>query len=186
MLRPRLIALYSPIMQSGKTTVANTLVNECGFALVKFAQPFKDFIVQVLSNAGASKELAERMVEDGALKEQAIPALGVSTRRLMQDLGSWGRSVHEDFWVEQALPKIKRHMQAGTSVVVDDLRFQNEYDAVLKAGGLPVRVIRPGGAPYTAHASEGLLDGLPMAELHNNGSLDQLRACARELPGLSR
>lgn len=181
-----LIALYSPVMSSGKSVVAQVLQVEHGFQLVKFAAPFKEFIAQCLHNGGASRELADRIVEDQALKERSIPALGVSSRKLMQDLGSWGRSVNADFWVEQALPKIKRLREAGVGVVIDDLRFPNEYEAVIRAGGTPVRVYREGSVPYTAHPSEGLLESYPMTRLENNGTLEQLRACARQLPELCR
>ncbi len=123
---------------------------------------------------------------EGDLKEEPIPALGVSVRQMTQQLGSWGRSIHPDFWVNLAMPKVLRYLQQGRSVVIDDLRFPNEYEAVIRLGGAPVRVYRPGAEAYNAHPSEGLLEGYPMMGLENNGTLAQLRACAEELPRLLR
>lgn len=187
MAAPKLIALYSPVMQSGKSEVANTLQLSRGFKLVKLADPFKAFVRDLLVAGGAPPPAAERMIENGDLKEQPIPALGgVSVRRMMQTLGSdWGRNtIHPDLWVSIAERKIKECFDCGVSVVIDDLRFPNEYEAVIRCGGTPIRVTRPGTKPYTGHPSEGLLDSYPMMELVNSGTLDELRACASQLPEL--
>lgn len=181
-----LIALYSPVMQSGKSEVAKTLQLTRGYKLVKFADPFRSFIRSILVEGGASPEAAERMVEEGPLKEKPIPALGVNVRRMLQTAGSdWGRQlIHPDLWVTIAEAKIKRCLAAGVPVVVDDLRFPNEYEMVLRLGGYPVKVVRSGTQPYQGHASEGLLEGYPMTVLQNNSSLGELRACAERLPEL--
>jgi len=181
---PRLIALYAPVMQSGKTEIARTLQLTRGYALVKFADPFKASVVEYLVRGGATQELAEQLVEDGNLKERVIPGLGVSVRQILQTFGSAGRAVHPDFWVRQAVSQIERHFQVGTPVVVDDMRFPNEYEALIDLGGYPVRVNRPGSLPYTAHPSEGLLEQYPMFRLDNAGSLGQLRNTAEHLPEL--
>lgn len=182
----QLIALYSPVMQSGKSEVAKALQLSRGFKLVKFADPFRAFIRDILVQGGASPEMAERMVEEGALKERPIPALGVNVRRMLQTAGSdWGRQlIHPDLWVNLARIKIERTLAAGVPVVVDDLRFPNEYEMVLQMGGHPVKVVRTGTRPYQGHASEGLLEGYPMTVLENNSTLPELRACAERLPEL--
>lgn len=182
---PTLIALYAPMMKSGKTEIAKVLQLQHGFKTVKFADPFKEMIEGLLRKGGATPALVERMI-DGDLKEQPIPNLGVSVRVMTQQLGSWGRAVHPDFWVNLATPTIHDYLQAGFNVVVDDLRFPNEYEAILRMGGHPVRVSRPGNQAYTSHPSEGLLEGYPMTTVENNGSLEQLWACASQLPGLLR
>lgn len=184
-MAPPLIALYAPTMQSGKSEVAKTLQLTRGFALVKFADPFKAFIKDLLVQGGATEPLAERMVE-GDLKERAIPSLGVSTRRMLQTMGSdWGRStISPDLWVQVAKRKIEQNLQAGVPVVVDDMRFPNEYEMILQLGGHPVKVVRSGTRPYQGHASEGLLEGYPMTVLQNNSTLGELRACAEQLPEL--
>lgn len=182
---PQLIALYSPVMQSGKTQVGRVLTAFHDFQCVKFADPFKAQIRDLLRQGGAQDGLIERMME-GDLKEVPIPTLGVSVRQMTQQLGSWGRSIHPDFWVNLATPRIQQFLDNGVSVVVDDLRFPNEYEAMIRMGGYPVRVYRQGTQPYSEHPSEGLLEGYPMPTLENNGTLAQLRACAEELPRLLR
>lgn len=185
MASPPLIALYAPRMQSGKSEVAKTLQLTRGFTLVKFADPFKAFIKDLLIQAGATEPLAQQMVE-GTLKERDIPGLGVSTRRMLQTLGSdWGRHlISPNLWVEVAKRKIEQNLAAGIPVVVDDMRFPNEYEMILQLGGSPVKVVRTGTQPYQGHASEGLLEGYPMTILQNNSTLGELRACAERLPEL--
>jgi hypothetical protein len=180
-----LIALYSPVMQSGKSEVAKVLQLVHNYQPVKFADPLKSTISSLLREGGATEGLTQRMLE-GDLKEEAIPSLGTSARRLMQTLGDWGRSMHPDFWIKLATLKVTQFHEQGLPVVIDDLRFPNEYEAVLQMGGIPVRVDRAGSRPYTAHASEGLLEGYPMFTIQNNGTVQQLRACAAELPALLR
>ena len=136
--KPQLIALYSSSMQSGKSTVAETLQLSRGYKLVKFADPFKTFIKDLLIAGGAPPPAAERMVEDGTLKEKPIPGLGgVTVRRMLQTLGSeWGRDqIDSDLWVKLLARKVQECFDCGVSVVVDDLRFPNEYEGILKMGG---------------------------------------------------
>ncbi len=80
--------------------------------------------------------------------------------------------------------KCEQHLAAGMPVVIDDMRFPNEYEMVLQLGGCPVRVYREGTQPYSAHPSEGLLESYPMPTITNNGTVEQLWACARNLPEL--
>lgn len=187
MAPPQLIGLYSRSMQSGKSEVAATLQLHRGYRLVKFADPFKAFVRDLLVAGGASPAAASRMIEEGKLKEHPIPGLGGATvRKILQTLGSdWGReTIHPDIWVKLAHRKVEECLDAGVSVVMDDLRFPNEYEMLIQLGGTPVRVTRPGTQPHSAHQSEGLLESYPMLELQNNGTLPQLRACAEGLPEL--
>ena len=183
--RPQLISLYAPVMQSGKSEVAEVLCEQHGFVLVKFADPVKDMTRSFLRMAGAPEALCERMLE-GDLKEQVIPGLGKSTRHLLQTLGTdWGRDrVSANVWVNLTVDRLRHYLRAGRSVVIDDMRFPNELEAVLAMGGVPVKIIRRGVPRYNAHPSEGLLDNYPMATTDNSGTLGDLRYTASILPQL--
>jgi len=183
MNEPSLISLYSPSMQSGKSVVANTLVADCDYHLVKFADPLKSMVREFLSMTGAPKPLIEEMLE-GSMKEKPIPGLGVSTRHLMQTLGTeWGRDqVHRDLWVNLTRHTIEQHGVLGHNVVIDDMRFPNELEMVTELGGHVVRVDRTGTSRYAGHTSEGLLDSYPMTTINNAGSKEELQAFSRTLP----
>ena len=181
----RLIGLYSSRAQSGKSEVSKTLA-DLGWWNVKFAAPLKDMVRGLLDSMGFDDETCERMVE-GDLKEQVVPGFKtVTPRHLMQTLGTdWGReAVDAGLWTKVAMMKTSRLKSLACNVVIDDLRYPNEYDAIKKAGGLLVRINRP-DAPIPINASpryEGLLDNHDFdVVIENTGTLEQLRERARQL-----
>lgn len=133
------------IAGSGKTLVAKHLVERHGYTRMRFADPLKRMLRDGL---GLSDEEV-----DGDLKMTPNPVFsGKTPRYLMQTLGTeWGRKrVSNDIWVniwkrDAAL--------AGPLVVVDDVRFPNEADAIRSLGGVIWRVYRP-GLVTGAHWSE--------------------------------
>lgn len=178
-----LIGLYSSAMGAGKTTLTNGLM-DCGWVPVKFASVLKDMLKVMFVAAGIADP--ERYT-DGDLKEQPVPGFGdriqrdpktglarlvpITCRHLMQTLGTeWGRQgLHDNIWVDLAKAKIRRLLADGNRVVVDDMRFPNEYDAIEELGGKTVRIHRPGTQDTTGHASEGKLDNYHFDFLLVNG-----------------
>jgi hypothetical protein len=181
---PRLIALTSPAMGSGKSVVAAHLVERHDFRLVKFAGPLKAMTRALLGEAGIRPSEIERMVE-GDLKETEIPGLGVTPRRLMQTIGTeWARRTlrdDEEFWVDMARVAVRHWLSLGVSVVIDDMRYVNEMEMVREFGGHCVRIVRPGVDVTVAHSSEGELDQFQMLRIQNNGTLGDLRRKADTL-----
>lgn len=180
----RLVALYAPAEQSGKSEVAARLESR-GFQTVKFADPLKDMLrVLLFDHLGYDHETTERYLE-GDLKEAIVPELGVTCRHLMRTLGTeWMRKlVCEDGWVRIGRKSVARRQVAGVDVVVDDMRFVNEMDALLDLGGECIRIERPGRERTTDHASEGGLDDIPMTVLKNDGTLDDLTLATDRLLG---
>ena len=173
---PRLIGLYSPAPQSGKTTIATQLITD-GYMQVSFAAPLKSLVHELLCLLGHENRAATSYVY--AYKEQQIPGIRCSARHLMQTLGTeWGRQcVHPDVWVMIASKRIRDLHAAGYSVVVDDCRFPNEASMIRELGGELWHVERPGAAANTDHASEGALTDpeLFTHRIVNDGTLQQLR-----------
>ncbi len=124
---------------------------------MSFAEPIKEMIRVLLRALGHNDAIIGRMV-DGDLKEVIIPELGRSTRYLMQTIGTeWGRDiVHQHIW----LAPIKNAIARGESIVVDDVRFENEFALLQNAGATLIRVDRP-ATDSTNHQSEGRLDDFP-------------------------
>ncbi len=159
---PDLIALYSPSMGHGKTSVSKYLQEAHSYVPVKFAGTIKAMISEFLSQFGIPIVDIPLYLEGGR-KEQPLSELGltVSPRHLLQTLGTeWGRDlVNREVWVAVTVSKITRLLAAGHRVVVDDMRFNNEYDAMRDLGAVLIRVDRPGvPEPVKGHPSEGLLD----------------------------
>jgi len=97
------------------------------------------------------------------------------TRRLMQNFGTEVmRSMVPTFWVDRVADQVQQADAANRNVVITDVRYDNEAEAIRDWGGLVVEIIRPGAAPVRCHASEAGLSTPTDAIVLNDGSLDDL------------
>ena len=159
--------------RSGKDTVANFIVAAIGGYRYSFADPIRAML------APLGVDMSDPYWQ--ARKEEPIPALGVSPRRMMQTLGTeWGRQlINPDLWLIMAHQRL---LLNGPGMVIPDVRFDNEAAWIRKHGGRIIHVIRPETKAVEAHASE---DGIEMqdtdARLFNSGTLEELQLSVREL-----
>lgn len=171
-----LIGLYSPVMKSGKSTVAQYLANK-GFLVLSFASPLKDMLAT----------LVDQEYIFGSKKEEEVPILGYTGRKLMQTLGTeWGRlALDEDFWVRHMEARIKVWSELGKkNFVIDDMRYPNEFRWVISKGGKTWKILRPGQEITSAHTSEGALDQMNFDEiLINDKKLEVLKKKVNNLIG---
>ena len=174
-----IIGLYSPAAQSGKSTVAKFLAQECGYEVVPFAQTLKEMLIPMLKVLGYSDDEAYRLVRVD--KQVVVPGAEVSVRHMLRTLGTeWGRQcIHPDIWLRCWQESIKPY----DLVVVDDVRFPNEADLVRNLGGEMWLVERPDAIRTHEHASEGGLDAYHGFTTHvvNDGSLTDLLGKLRVL-----
>lgn len=143
---PRMIIGLSGRIGCGKSTVAEHLASAHGYHRHRMAGPLKA-MMRCLG-------LDDRHIE-GELKEVPCDILGGATpRQAMQTIGTeWGRNmIHPDLWTRAWTATLP----AVGDVVCEDVRFQNEADAVREAGGVVIRIERD-NAPGSAHASENSL-----------------------------
>jgi len=171
--RRKIIGLYSPAPQSGKTTLANFLVENFNFERRSFSTPLKHMVNNLLLFSGID---ATTVIQLGSeAKEAPIPLMGnKSYRELCQSLGmDWGRlSVDDGLWVKIALGSDGDDTRP---LVIDDVRFANEYRAILRRGGEIWRISREEATVPNDHPSEGLLEQLSFdRHLTNNGSKQEL------------
>lgn len=171
-----LIGLCGPA-GAGKNTVAEFLTDADGGGFVQFA--FADPLYQCVSTITG---FSVSQLQDRAVKEAVIPWLGKSPRQMLQSMGTeWGRdSVHPEIWIRIAMERAGQHMAVGRGVVITDVRFDNEAQAVIAAGGEVWKVVRPGwrclADDAATHQSEaGVSDHLIARTIDNSGTLDDLR-----------
>jgi hypothetical protein len=154
---PRIVGLIGR-KGAGKDTAADALMVK-GYENIKFAGALKDMLRTLLFYQGLEYETIERMVE-GDLKEVPTDYLsGQTPRWAMQSLGTqWGRElIAEDVWVNSA---IKRAVGGG-EVVITDVRFPNEKEAIEKVGGVVIGITADWIEPVEGeHESEALIDDL--------------------------
>lgn len=164
-------------LKSGKTTLTNFLT-AWGFEELLFADGLKDMVCALL---GCTRE----QLEDQEFKNTEVPWIpGVTPRKLMQTLGTeWGRNINEDLWVSRTLAQARTIPR----VIISDVRFPNELQALQGIGALTVKIVRNidrSGVEH-AHISETALDDVPNSMydivIDNNGSLAELKQAAGEL-----
>jgi len=116
----------------GKSSVARIMQRKFGYEILSFATPIKEML--------KAMGLRDAELNDPVLKEIKLDEYGKSPREIMQLLGSeFGRvMIADDIWVTA----LKRKIQPGTKVVIDDVRFENEARFIRDGGGAVVEVRR--------------------------------------------
>jgi hypothetical protein len=157
---------------SGKTTIADHLVDNYGYIKIAFADGLKIMLIQagLCTHEECYVEKTER------------------SRELMQKVGTevFRKQIHPDFWAQRTAKNVHELMAAGKSVVVHDIRFPNEAKLVSAylGGGLLVKLerINADGSPYRGahaeaneHESERLVDTI---------DCDCIVRCETGVPGL--
>jgi hypothetical protein len=170
-----IVGLYSPAPRCGKTTIAEYLRSAFGFKRVRFAGPLKAMATALFTSIGFDEDEVYRMVE-GDKKDLPVPGFEFRPRDIMQTLGTdWGREMmQKDLWIKSAVARIERLTDAGYSVVVDDLRFPNEYAALRDLGARLVHVRRPGVTGGSERYEGQLDDAYWDLKLLNDGEIDDL------------
>lgn len=179
MSAPRLIGLCG-YAGSGKDTVRE-LLEARGFSGFAFADPLRAMLRALLEVSG----ICSGYMDDRALKEAVIPALGVSYREMVQTLGTeWGRvCLRDDFWLRLAGAHMAdavdfRHAER---FVVSDVRFLNEAEWVKRRGGVVWYVERACAVPVRPHVSESEIGRLTCDRvIPNNGTLAELADTVRD------
>jgi hypothetical protein len=162
----KIIGLYAPVPRSGKSTLARMLTDTVNYedayaTTIKFADALNNVIVPIVGEfLEGGEDEAEEWLQDWRRDRKIVPELSCTMRHMQQTLGTgWGReTVHPDLWVLLMRKRLRRYSNAGL-VVIDDVRFENEYALVKKLGGIMIRIERP-DAPETAeHVSNARLEG---------------------------
>lgn len=134
---------------SGKTTVADYLVEEYGFKKLSFKSGLIDEMKEVFPDLLPCIARAELM-DESELFNKKPPLM----RTLMQNYGTDVRRGDDpDYWVKKWLKKATV-MIGRDNIVVDDVRFLNEADAISMHNGVIVRIVRDGQVNKHKHKSE--------------------------------
>ena len=171
----KLIGLYSPAPQSGKSLAANVLART-SHRMMSFAEPIKRMGVEFFVSLGYKKDEAVALV--WAHKEKVVPEINATPRHVLQTLGTqWGRDyINQNIWLDCMRYRIKKEESYG--VVIDDVRFLNEAEMIKEMGGEVWKIIRPSVANKETHVSEGGLDDWDGFDrvIENTGTIQEFRA----------
>lgn len=163
---------------SGKDTVAGILHDLYGYEQISFAKALKDCVyaldsqISVILDFGRDHDvITVREIVDEHGWEHAKQYTEV--RRLLQVMGTEvGRNIlGQNIWVDTAFSRAPE----GKLLVISDVRFPNEFEAIKARGGQIWRVERKGVTAVNAHVSETALDGFGFDHvLFNHGSIRDL------------
>lgn len=157
---PRIIGI-SGFMRSGKDSVAKLLVDGFGYQRVCFADALRKVALDInpyisldgwVGGASFQPRLYSDLLNElGYEKAKEVPDF----RRYLQRLGTEGirGNFGEDAWVDIAKRTIQE-LPVDTKIVMPDVRFPNEAQAVKDLGGVVWRTERPGfdGGPHPSEA----------------------------------
>lgn len=173
----RLIGLYSPSPQSGKTFTAGILTQQ-GYYSMSFAEPIKRMAVEFIMSFGYTKDQALKFA--WVDKEREISEIKATPRYILQTLGTeWGRKcLSSELWTNCMMHRIASYLKKeNCGIVIDDVRFINEAEMIKEMGGEVWMIVRPSAVNLTEHESEGGLDtwGLFDRVIVNDGTIADMR-----------
>lgn len=167
-LQPRIqVVGISGYARSGKDTVAARLV-EHGYIRGSFADAIREALYRLNPMIG-EESLQSKVDRLGWDTTKAIPEV----RELLQRLGTEvGRDMFGDnIWIDYLLDSLPD----GSKVVIPDVRYPNEADAITALGGQVWRIIRPGVTAVNSHVSDSAMDDYRfITRLHNDTTIDDL------------
>lgn len=182
---------------SGKDTVGE---------IIKMQQPKENW--EIKKFAGKLKEVAsiilgipKTMFEDQEFKKKTLPqmwsdhGLPMTVRDFLQRLGTDAlrQGLHPNTWVNALMMEYKEVCFVGKDSegadlfsypnwVITDCRFPNEATAIKNAGGIIVRVNRPGVNAVNAHPSEVALSHWQFDyTIENNEGIVELKHKVRDI-----
>jgi len=129
---------------SGKDYLANILKEYTGFKVVHFADPIKDILCDLFK---ITKDELNELKDSEDLK-----ILGTNMRSILQ---TFGTNIMQTFcgkriWVDLVLKE--------DNLIIADVRFQHEVDAILEKGGFIIKLDSP---CLDSHISESGIDKIP-------------------------
>jgi hypothetical protein len=114
---------------AGKTTLARKMQEKHGYTVLSFARPLKRAVAAMF-------DLSEYDCDDEEKKSALVPGFDFTLRRALQVIGTEGvrDNLGKDTWVKLAMRNAGQYKNS----IFDDLRFENEADAIRNSGGLIV------------------------------------------------
>ncbi|MGW3724845.1 deoxynucleotide monophosphate kinase family protein [Streptomyces sp. NPDC000851] len=179
------------LARAGKDSVAARLVNHHGYVRVAFADRLKEAALKADPIIHAYTSFCDEY--DHETEEVRLSAVVFAigweaakdqypeVRRFLQHYGQTVREIRPTFWVEAAFADIRAAHAQGRPVVVTDVRYTNEAEALMAAGFAVVRIERPGQTPGQHVSEREMLDYPADWTIVNSGSLADLAQLADSL-----
>lgn len=164
-----LIGVYGD-SRCGKDSVANILVEHLGFEKRNLADPIREALIAInpplvmRDDIGVVVNPLQKFVEDWGWNttKEDYP----ETVDWMINLGQHMRTISPRIWLDACLAK------PYSRLVIPDCRQPNEYDEIIRRGGVVWNVKRPGTVP---RGMDRLLEDKHFdVTLYNSGTIEEL------------
>lgn len=151
---PKLIGIVGYAGAGKTTTTRAAIVRGGNFHHMGFSDPFK----RMLAAVGITSEL----YDDKSRWNEPIGILNAQTLRYTtRKLGDFGRAEFGDmFWTNIALREALNRMKQGQHVIIDNVRYPSEFDALKAAGATMIAFHRDGLDVDLSHSSEQYIGAL--------------------------
>lgn len=169
--------------RTGKDTLCEALLYAYRMAdqdasRVAFGDSLKNVCRLLYGWAGLHNGYYYNLPECEHEREIVLPAIGKTPRQIWIEVGNKLRDVYAETWIQHAL----RSDHLSEVLIIPDVRYPNEAQAIKKAGGVLVKVDRPGLPEPTDVADTALsgFDGWDF-QFQNTGTLEDLKSQAKLL-----
>ncbi len=161
-ITPSILGFCGPI-GSGKDEAAN-IAAEFGYDKIGFADHLKATCQFLTGHDYTLRETKDTEV---------FP--GVTGRRVLEVIGTEAmRTLNPNFWIDKVLEK--------RDIAICDVRFPNEVEAIQKAGGVVIKIIRD-GCQRTGHESDNWEELKSDFTIINDRTLYEFKEEVRNLIG---
>jgi len=165
----------------GKDTLANFMLNhlqlncDCSVKKIGFADKLKDVAFQLYGWAGLQRGVYYET--HYTEKEVVLPKIGRTPRDIWIETGNKLREVHLGTWIDYVINTNHR----CEYLLVKDMGFTNEARALREAGGVTIKIDRPGEMATDGRETE--LDSWTDWDVvvENTGDLEDLYKKAVEI-----
>jgi hypothetical protein len=172
--------------RSGKDTAAAYFVTQHNYTRLAFADPLKEMAISIdpyiPTHYGVTVRLSALIADVGwEYAKDKFPEV----RRILQHTGQTVREYEDDFWVSAMDRKLSGAAAWNIPVVVTDVRYPNEAEALRARGFRLVRIVRPerlAGSAAT-HSSETALDAFKADHtVYNTATIGDLHRRLADIP----
>jgi hypothetical protein len=167
--------------RTGKDSLANYFVQfgrDLGLHIAKksFASKLKEIAHDLYGWAGLKNEAYYNQPNREHERDVVLPALGMTPVDIWVKLGTPAvrEQVYDRTWIDYLL---KTDHQLDV-LVIPDVRFPNEVEAIREQGGLLIKVVRGGYGPRNTVADMALNDYTGWDEIIGGGGLPELKRYA--------
>lgn len=172
--------------RTGKDTLANSLILSAheyrpGIRVAKrpFAWKLKEICHDLYDWAGMREPEFYDTKEGEPFRDIVLPAIGKTPVQIWVDFGTPAvrENVYDRTWIDFVL-----NLSELDILIIPDVRFPNEVQAIRDKGGLLVKVVRPGYGPRPTVADRALVgfDGWDYIA-GGSGRMDELQAWGSKL-----